>query len=124
MGKPVKEFLHVLARTLGRTVHELEQTISYTEFLDWWELYAHRPWDETRSDIQAALICTTIANQYRSKPAKIHDFLLFKDEEVPPPAEARPVESAGPGRAVVSSEVVTNLMILAALTEDEQRKAH
>lgn len=75
----------MLARTLGRTLHELGQTMSSSEFADHWQDYVLSPWGEKRDEIHAALISQTIANyagKVRKDPAELSEFSLrFGPEE-------------------------------------------
>lgn len=77
----------MLARTLGRTLHELGETMSCNEFMDHWYDYQRNPWGERRADLHAALISQTVANyagKMRKQAGELKDFLLDFDpkEEV------------------------------------------
>lgn len=60
----------MLARTLGCTVRELELRLTADEFGEWWALYRMEPWGETRSDIAAGMIASTLANIHRKENAR------------------------------------------------------
>jgi hypothetical protein len=76
-----------LAMRLGRTLDELGQTMSAKEFGLWCALNQQDPWDHTRGDINAAIICATIANyagkirKSGAKPAEPSEFMAFLREE-------------------------------------------
>lgn len=79
----------MLARTLGRTLDELGQTMSAAEFSEHWDDYRRSPWGERRADLHAALVAQTTANyagKMRKDAAKLTDFLL----EFEPRGEAEP----------------------------------
>jgi len=66
------------------SVAEAQQKVSSKEFVDWMAYELIEPSEPKRSDIQAALICTIIANAHRAKGKAftIEDFLLeFGKEE-------------------------------------------
>lgn len=83
-----------LALRLGRTLNELGQTMSSEEFELWVALYQDEPWDETRADLRAGIIASTISNWAG----------MMRKEGLPPasPADYMPflklgeVESDGP----------------------------
>lgn len=51
-----------LALRLGRTLDELGSTMSALEFELWCEYRNVSPWDSMRGDLQAGIVCATIAN--------------------------------------------------------------
>ena len=64
-----------LALRLGRTVHELTQTLTASELKMWIEFDRLSPIGDRRSDIQAALVASSV---YRSQGGKatLEDMLL------------------------------------------------
>ena len=65
-----------LALRLGRTVHELTQTITASELKMWIEFDRLSPIGDKRGDIQAALVASSV---YRSQGGKatLDDMLLL-----------------------------------------------
>lgn len=51
-----------LALALGRTVQELRASLSYTEFQEWCLYYQIEPWGESRADLRAGIVASTVAN--------------------------------------------------------------
>lgn len=90
----------MLARTLGRTLDELGQTISAAEFSGHLADYMHEPWGERRADLRAALVAHTVAT-FAGKTLKdgaqvpLSDFLLEFDREAKAPAEPDPAAFFG-----------------------------
>lgn len=66
------------------------------EFGEWMAFYELEPWGETRADIRAGVISSTIANVNRGKrtePYKFTDFMLFQHkDEVEQQEESDPRE--------------------------------
>lgn len=62
-----------VARTLGKTVFEIEHTMSYRELLEWDKYFAQEPHNST--DVQLALLTTVLANVNGNKKS-ISDFLI------------------------------------------------
>ena len=60
-------FALLLARTLGRTLQELEESCTAHEFALWMALYEAEPWGPVREDMAAGVIASTIANVNRGK---------------------------------------------------------
>jgi hypothetical protein len=56
-----------LALKLGRTVRELERTLSYPELAEWVATYEAEPWDEWRADLRAGIVASTVANCHSTK---------------------------------------------------------
>lgn len=89
----------MLARTLGRTLDELGQTMSVAEFAEHWEDYRRSPWGERRADIHAALIAQTTANyagKMRKEAAKLTEFLIDFEKPGEPETELDPATFFGP----------------------------
>lgn len=87
-----------LALRLGRTLEELTLTMSAREFGLWLALYNRDPWDETRGDYQAGLVCSTLANwsgrmlREGAKPLSPLEFMPFqKRPDTTPAVEADPM---------------------------------
>jgi len=77
------------ARELGRRVSEVE-TYPADEFAEWLASQRIDPTSEERMDLRFAMVCTMIANALRgknSKPAKMEDFLLFREKHQQTPEE-------------------------------------
>lgn len=78
-----------LALRLGRTLHELAHSMSAHEFGLWAALHERDPWDETRTDYQAALVCSTVANwsgrmlREGAKPMTPCEFMPFLKHDEP-----------------------------------------
>ncbi len=62
IDRPDIKFALMLARTLGRTLGELESTCTAEEFGLWMALYESDPWGPVREDLAAGMICSTMAN--------------------------------------------------------------
>ncbi|MCP5018060.1 MAG: DUF4035 domain-containing protein [Ketobacter sp.] len=84
MERPELAFKFKLALALGRTVQELDQTLTSTE-LTYWIAYDHLyPFGSARDNIHAAMIAATIANANRGKnqpPITVDDFMLKSQAE-------------------------------------------
>lgn len=76
-----------LALQLGRTLHELGETMTAEEFGLWAALYRLDPWGEQRADLRSAVVAATVANyagMTRSKsagPAKPADFMPYVERD-------------------------------------------
>src|SRR5512146_862251 len=112
---------------MGRTVAELEVTMSYRELQDWADYYALEPWGERRADLRNGILCSLTANMNRDKkkkpePFKATDFMPFESDESPPPEPpAARVEAAQPKRgARISGELLTQLFVRAAVDEKKR----
>lgn len=77
----------LLALQLGRTLHELAETMTAEEFGLWAALYAADPWGEQRADLRAGIVAATVANyagMQRSKqagPARPTEFMPYVERE-------------------------------------------
>jgi hypothetical protein len=90
--------VHRLALALGKTVGELDRTMTVREFQDWRKFEAEQPLPDRLGDLQNALLATVAANIMRSSdspPATLSDFLILKDraEAENPPYNAVPTDS-------------------------------
>lgn len=73
-----------LALALGRTVAEIEQSMSASELVEWMEFSAREPFGANRENIHFAMLCALIANVNRGKntqPFKPQDFMLVDPVE-------------------------------------------
>lgn len=75
-----------LALRLGRTLHELCETMSAKEFSLWLQFHQDSPIDDSRGDMQAGIIAAQIVN-YAGKiradtipPARPIDFMPFVEK--------------------------------------------
>jgi hypothetical protein len=73
-------------------VAELLDSISYRELVDWSTYYRVEPWGEQRADMRSAQVASTLANinrdrKLRPEPFTLLDFMLFKPDAPPKPAE-------------------------------------
>lgn len=69
----------MLARTLGRTLHELCETMTAAEFGLWLEEYRRDPWGGHRDGLHAAIVAKAVADyagKIRNSPAELEEFLL------------------------------------------------
>lgn len=78
-----------MARTLGRTLEELGQTMSAAEFGLHLADFQRRPWGDTVVELMGGVVASTIANVNRGKdtqPFRASDFMpLFAHEQEPEP---------------------------------------
>ena len=66
-----------LALALGRTVGELEQTMSINELREWSVFAETEPFGDVRADFRSAMVATVIAKVNGNKHAKPTDFMPF-----------------------------------------------
>ncbi len=71
-----------LALRLGRTLHELKQTLTASELRLWIEYDRENPISDRRGDIQAAQVATAVLNSQGAK-VKMEDVLLQWREPEP-----------------------------------------
>ena len=71
-----------LALALGRTVAELEETMSSRELTEWIAFNAIQPFGDTRADLRSAIIASTVANCHRTSgtPFKVADFMPYEEK--------------------------------------------
>lgn len=113
MDQPLQILLHRLAHMTGRTVREVECTMSYKELLGWADYWARvEPYPEVRQDLRNALLCKLVSDiRYwfagKKSPTEVSDFVLQfgKPKELPRPS--------GQKGANISSEALTGLFVLA-----------
>jgi len=62
---------------MGRTVAELDETMSSSEYSDWLEYYELSPFGPWRDNFHSAQICALLynANRGKSRPLGIDDFM-------------------------------------------------
>lgn len=66
-----------LALKLGRTVRELEASLTYPELAEWVAKYDVDPWDEWRADLRAGIVASVVANCHSGKGKfKPRDFIV------------------------------------------------
>ncbi len=76
--------MFTLALALGRTVSELEASMSSSEFSEWIEYYQLEPFGQWRDNWHAAQIAALLFNANRGKtqqPLKAQDFMFATEEE-------------------------------------------
>lgn len=71
-----------LALRLGRTLHELKQTLTASELRMWIEYDRENPISDRRGDIQTAQVATAVLNSQGAK-VKMEDVLLQWREPEP-----------------------------------------
>jgi len=69
-----------LALALGKTVGELEETLTPTEFLEWQIFNVSWPIGERRLDLNFAQLCAVIAQVNGNRNARPIDFMLATDQ--------------------------------------------
>jgi len=77
-------FKFKLALALGRTVQELDNTLSSTELSHWIAFYGLHPFGAERDNIHSAVIAATVANTTRGRnqpPFSAEDFMLKTQDE-------------------------------------------
>ena len=96
INRPVRKFLFRLALALGRTVRELEHSLSSQELTEWIVFDSINPIGEIRGDIRNACLMALLANIHRDPkhpPFKPEDFLLEYEPRRPKPPQS-PEEQA------------------------------
>lgn len=111
----------------GRTVHELECTMSYRELNDWARYWSDvEPHPEDRQDLRNALLCKMVADVPflvwgKKSPSELKDFMLpfnkMAEEREPP---SKPKDSKG---AKIAPEVLTGLLVTAGKNPNNKRAA-
>lgn len=68
---------HRVAALLGRTVDELQRSMSSAEFVDWCAFYEIEPWGYEAENWRMGVVAATVANYSGNvkKPLKVSDFL-------------------------------------------------
>jgi hypothetical protein len=69
---------------MGRPVAELQSSMSALEFAEWMAYTRIAPWGETRADLRAGIVASTIANINRAKKQKAYSPLDFMPRFEPP----------------------------------------
>jgi hypothetical protein len=75
---------------LGRTVAELEATLSSAEWAEWLALYRLEGWGEVQADYRTGLIVSTLANVHRARGTKAFQPQDWFASLRPPPPPAAP----------------------------------
>jgi len=88
-----------LALALGRTVAELEETMSSSEFSEWLEYYELSPFGAWRDNYHSAQIASLIynANRGKSNPMGIDNFMYMDRETAEQRREAEFIASLDAG---------------------------
>lgn len=85
------QFRLLLARTMSRTLYELEHSMSAHEFGLWQAEYMRSPWGPERIDMPLAMLTALTANAHFQKERggkfEPSDFLPFMPREEEPPIE-------------------------------------
>lgn len=80
----------MLARTLGRTLQELAESITAEEYGLWLAEYRRSPWGDLRDDVRFGIVAATVANVQRgpkTKPYKATDFMPWHKSVADEPDE-------------------------------------
>lgn len=81
-----------LALGLGKSVTEIEQTMTSREIGEWMAYFRNHPWGEERADMRAGTIASTIANVNRDpnkgRPFTPKDFMPFERDKEKEKTEA------------------------------------
>ena len=99
--RPVRKFLFRLALALGRTVQELENTLSGRELTEWMIYDSINPIGEIRGDIRNACLMALLANINRDPkypPFKADDFLISFE-----PRQTKPRQSVEEQAQIIKS---------------------
>lgn len=79
--------LHRLALALGKTVGEIDCTMTVTELRDWARFEAfHQPLPDKLADLHFAIVSSIVVNLARGSegtPAKPADFLVLRERVAP-----------------------------------------
>jgi hypothetical protein len=80
---PQRRFLFRLALALGKTVGELEQTMSGVEMQEWMAFAVKEPFGEMRADIRAGIVAAAVASSKgrRVSPTDFMPFLELAEPE-------------------------------------------
>jgi hypothetical protein len=82
-ARPARRFLFRLAGHLGKTVAEIEDTMSGAELLEWMEYENIEPFGAWRDNWHTSIIASILANANRksgSAPIKMADFMYVDSE--------------------------------------------
>ena len=78
MGRPSRRFWFKLAKLWRCTVREAQVRCDAQEYAEWMAEYSIEPFGDERADLNAASICTLVANivkEKNKKPFTVADFL-------------------------------------------------
>lgn len=74
-----------LALALGKSVREVEATMSSHEIAEWMAYYRINPWGEDRADLRSGVVASTIANVNRDpnkgRPFSPRDFMPYHQKQ-------------------------------------------
>lgn len=76
-----------MALELKKTVKEILETMSTTEYLAWINYYNESPFGYHRMELREAMTCSILTAPYRKKDIDIKDFMLIKPYEKLPEQE-------------------------------------
>lgn len=77
---------------MGRTVEELERSLSWSEWVEWREFYLIDPWGEQRADLRMAQIASAALFPHVKPKPEPAAFMLFPDERLDLPDDASALE--------------------------------
>ena len=77
---------------LGRTVGELEASLSAAELREWIAFYRIDPWGEQRADLRMARIVWAVLQVNSKQPVSEDELRLFPDEANELPDDVSPKE--------------------------------
>ena len=82
---------HRVAALLGRTVDELQRSMSSSEFMDWCAYYEIEPWGYEADNWRMGVLAATTANYSGNikKPLKVSDFLPRQPRKLSPEESKR-----------------------------------
>jgi hypothetical protein len=82
---------HRVAALLGRTVDELQRSMSSSEFMDWCAYYEIEPWGYEADNWRMGVLAATAANYSGNikKPLKVSDFLPRQPRKLSPEESKR-----------------------------------
>ena len=101
---PILKFKYRLALALGRTVEELDATLTVEELRRWIAYSSIEPWGEDRADWRNAQVCYYSATAFgvKGKKPKITDFLLRFDRK---PARVMPDRDINKWNAMILESI-------------------
>lgn len=84
-----------LALALGKTVSELGQSLTYSEFRQWCAFYQIEPWGDYRADLRAGIVASTVKNIQAwyagdAQDWQPIDFMPYVDQRIREAPEALP----------------------------------
>jgi hypothetical protein len=76
-----------LALALGRTVRELERSLSHAEWIEWIAYYGLDPWGDQRDDMRMARLVTAVLAPHSKSTVNPADHMLFPEDRLDLPDE-------------------------------------